>query len=330
MPQRIEISPKTILLIAAILVGGWLFVLIHDILFLLLISFIIMSALRPVVDRMESWRIPRALGILILYVLLIGAIVLYGSFVLPPLITESVKLVNNLPHFLSELAPSVSINPDTIVSQIAPFGQNVARFTIGVFSNFISIVTILVFSFYFLLERKNLTSHLKLFIGSAWADRVMKIVLHAEDRMGAWVRGQLLLMLIVGQATYLGLVLLGVNYALPLALVAGLLEAFPVIGPNISAIPAILVALTMSPGTTVAVIALYILIQQLENNLIVPSVMRHTVGLPPVVSLLALMIGGRLAGVTGVILSVPLLLVIQTVVQEFIGQQQIKRKSSSP
>lgn len=326
MTQRIEISPKTILLIAAILVGAWLFLLIRDILFLLFIAFIIMSALRPVVDRLESWRVPRALGILIMYVLLIGAIVLYGSFVLPPLVTETVKLVNNLPQFLTNLAPYISINPETIVSQIAPFGQNVARFTIGIFSNFISIVTILVFSFYFLLERKNLTSHLTIFIGDAWANRIMKIVLKAEDRMGAWVRGELLLMLIVGQATYLGLVLLGVHYALPLALVAGLLEAFPVIGPNIAAIPAILVALTMSPGTLVAVIALYILVQQLENNLIVPSVMRHTVGLPPVASLLALMIGGRLAGVTGVILSVPLLLVVQTVVQEFmIGLRTSKK-----
>ena len=97
-----------------------------------------------------------------------------------------------------------------------------------------------------------------------------------------------------------------------------ILEIIPIIGPIISAVPSVLVALTVSPGLALAVIALYIIVQQLENNLIVPAVMRQAVGLPPLASLLALMIGGRLAGTIGIVLAVPMLLVIQTLIQEFL------------
>lgn len=321
MPQKIEISPKTILFIALLIVGGWFFLVIKDILFLLFISFIIMSSLRPVVDRLEGWGVPRALGIITSYVVLIIFIVIYGSLVFPPLVAESIKFLNHFPEFVTRLSPYITINPETLLSQIAPISQNVAKVTVGVFSNIISILTILVFSFYFLLERKNLTSFLDLFIGKEWGKKALNIVNKSEERMGAWVRGQLLLVFIIGQASYIGLILLGVNYALPLALIAGVMELFPIIGPNIAAIPAILVAFSVSPGLALAVAALYLLIQQLENNLIVPTVMRRTVGLPPVVSLIALMIGGKLGGVIGIILSVPILLVMQTIFQELVNNK---------
>ena len=103
---------------------------------------------------------------------------------------------------------------------------------------------------------------------------------------------------------------------MPLALVAGVLEMVPIIGPIISAIPAVLVALTISPGLALTVAALYFIIQQLENNLIVPSVMQKAVGIPPLVTLLALMVGGRLGGTVGIILAVPILLAVETVLRE--------------
>ena len=154
-------------------------------------------------------------------------------------------------------------------------------------------------------------------MGDDLGDRLVIVVKDIEERLGAWVRGQLLLALIIGLASYLGLFILGISYVLPLALIAGILEMVPIIGPIISAIPAIIVALTVSPGLALAVAALYIIIQQLENNLIVPTVMHKVLGMPPLAILLALMVGGRLGGVVGIILAVPVLLVIQTVVGEF-------------
>ena len=315
MTSRIEISTRTILFTVAVIAGGWLVIQIRDIIFFLFIAFIIMSVLRPVVDRMESWRLARALAILLIYAVLLSAVFVFGSVIVPPLVNESVKLMQNLPHYISQIAPDVRFNLETLIPQIAPVGTNVARFTVGIFSNVISIFTILVFSFYFLLEAKRLPDILNSLVGNETGKRVITVLSKAEKRMGAWVRGQLLLMLIIGQATFIGLSLLGVNYALPLALIAGTLEIFPFIGPNIAAIPAILVGFIASPGLGVLVAIMYFVIQQLENNIIVPAVLQRAVGVPPVISLIALMIGGRLAGVLGIILAVPILLVVQTVME---------------
>lgn len=322
MPQKIEISPRTILFIAGFVGLIWLVLYIKDILFLLFISFIFMSAMRPVVEKLVSWSVPRALGILLVYIAVITVFVIVGTFIVPPLVEQTVRLVTNLPEFLEPLSPYVQLDFNTVLGQIAPLGQNVARFTLGIFSNVLTIFTILVFSFYFLLERKNLKTYLMALVGTEMADRTLNIVRKAENRMGAWVNGQLVLMIIIGTTCYIGLSLLGVSYALPLALVAGLLEAVPIIGPNIAAVPAILVAFTISPWLAAAVAALYFIVQQVENNILVPTVMRRAVGVPPLASLLALMVGGRLAGVLGAILAVPILLAAQTILEEILKPKQ--------
>lgn len=319
MPTKIEITTKSVLLIVLIFVVGWLLVQVRDILVLLFVSFIVMSALKPLVDRVDQLRLPRFLAILAVYAIVISVIVGFGTAIVPPLVSQTVRLTTNLPRYFTQAAPFININQDTIISQIAPIGQNVARVTIGIFSNIVTFFTIAVFAFYFLLEHRNLRHFLDAFVGDELGDRIVIVVKTAEAQLGAWIRGELLLALIIGLASYLGLTLLGISYALPLALIAGVLEVIPIIGPIISAIPAVLVALTVSPGLALAVVALYFIIQQLENNLIVPGVMQKAVGVPPLASLLALMIGGRLGGIVGIILAVPILLVVKTIIQEFVS-----------
>jgi predicted PurR-regulated permease PerM len=123
-------------------------------------------------------------------------------------------------------------------------------------------------------------------------------------------------MFIIGLTTYIGLTILGIEYALPLAVIAGLLELVPTIGPIISSVPAILIALVQSPVLAIAVAALYLLIQQAENNIIVPKVMERAVGVLPLVTILALLIGGTLFGVVGAVIAVPTVAMIQVVVEE--------------
>ncbi len=298
------------------ILGGWLLLQIRDVLFLLFIAFILMAALRPLVDSFDRLRWPRIFSVLLVYMLVIGLLIGFGSIIFPPLISESSKFITNLPTLFTEVTARFNINLDNTFSQIAPLGQNVARFTIGVFNNIISLFTIAILTFYLLLERKNLRQLLNTFIGEEIADSIRVTVREIEERLGAWVRGELVLMLIIGMATYIGLTILAMPYALPLALIAGLLEVVPILGPIISAVPSVLVALTISPGMALAVVALYVIVQQLENNLIVPMVLRKAVGLPPLASLIALMIGSRLAGTMGIILAVPVFLVILTLVQE--------------
>lgn len=321
MPSKIEVTSKSILHFFLILGGLWLLFHIRDILFLLFVSFILMSGLRPSIERLTSMKFPRPVAILIMFLLLIAVIAIFVSIIAPPLVTQTTRLITNLPNYLSQLAPFINLNFDSLLPQVGSLGQNVARLTVSIFSNIFTLITIGVFAFYFLLERNNLRSFLEAFLGTEVGDKAIDVIKKVEVRLGAWVRGQLLLGFIIGLSTYIGLTILGVSYALPLSLIAGVLELVPIIGPIISAVPSILVALTISPGLALAVVAFYIIIQQLENNLIVPTVMVKTVGLPPLASLLALMIGGRLGGTLGIILAIPILLVIQTVVQELLTNQ---------
>ena len=135
----------------------------------------------------------------------------------------------------------------------------------------------------------------------------------AEKRLNAWFWGELTLMTVVGIFTFIGLNLIGIRYALPLAVLAGLLEVVPNMGPVISAVPAVLIGMTYSYFTGFSTLALYFIIQQLENTFIVPFIMKRAVGLTPIVTLIALIVGGKLGGVMGILLAIPLFLFLETV-----------------
>jgi predicted PurR-regulated permease PerM len=171
------------------------------------------------------------------------------------------------------------------------------------------------------LERENLEERIAaFFVGRE--QRVKSLIVQIEEKLGSWLRGQLFLSLIIGILSYIGLLVLGIPYALPLAVVAGVLEVIPVIGPIISSIPSVLIALTISPILGLAVAAMYFVIQQLENHLIVPQVMKRAVGLNPLIVILAIAIGSSLLGFAGALLAVPIAVVLQTVVGEVIESRK--------
>jgi len=325
MPTKVEISHKTIIFTLVLLGSLWFVFQIKDILFLLFISFILMSALRPLVDGLERFRVPRFLSILLLYGLVFGGLGAGVASMIPSLVTQSGKLFAQFPEFLSRAFPYISSDIQSLMQQVAPVGENLLRVTVGVFSNMLSMLTVMTFTFYFLLERRHLSDMLVTLLGHDTGERVFMVLIQIEKRLGAWVLGQLCLMAIVGLFVYGGLYFLRVEYALPLAILAGLLEIIPTIGPTVSALPAILVAFGSSPVLAVSVAALYIIIQQIENNLLVPLVMKRSVGLSPVLTIFALLIGGRFGGVTGAVLAVPVLLAIQEIVNSFPVSQKGKK-----
>lgn len=316
-PMKVEVSHKTIVFTLILLASIWFILQIRDILFLLFISFILMSALRPIVDWLEQYRIPRVVSIFVLYMLVFGVFGASIAGVVPALAAQSGKLFSEIPVFMERVFPAFSLDVEGITRQIAPVGENLVKVTLGVFSNLIAMFTVMTFTFYFLLERRHLRDFLSGLFGLGMGERVFGVLLRVEKRLGAWVLGQLFLMALIGTVVYIGLFFLQIEFALPLAIMAGLLEIVPTIGPTISAIPAILVAFSHSPLLALSVTALYIIVQQLENNIVVPMVMKKSVGLSPVLTILALMIGGRFAGVTGAILAVPILLTIQEIVASF-------------
>lgn len=317
MPTKVEISHRTIVFTLVLIAAVWLVLQIRDILFLLFISFILMSALRPLVDAMERIRIPRVVSILLLYGLVFGGLGVGVASMIPTLANQSAKLFAQLPDFLSRVFPYISKDLQALMQQIAPVGENLVRVTLGAFSNMLAVITVMTITFYFLLELRHLRDFLVALFGGVSGERIFTLLLQIEKRLGAWVLGQLCLMVFIGVLVYGGLFFLRVEYALPLAILAGLLEIVPTIGPTVSAIPAVLVAFGNSPILALSVVALYVIVQQIENNLLVPLIMKRSVGLPPVLTILALMIGGRLGGITGAVLAVPVLLAIQEIVNSF-------------
>lgn len=318
--MKIEISVKTVLFTFAVLAGLWLVGQILDILFLLFISFLLMTAILPMVVFLEKLKIPRALGVLIIYSFMFGLIGASIAGSIPTLMNQSGRLIEQLPSFVAQVLPYWNIDISSFSQQVAPIGESLVKVTLGVFSNFFAVLTVLVITFYFLMERRNADEILTSVFGHEIAVRSLKVLRAVERRLGGWVRGELLLMSAVGVCSYIGLVVLHVDFALPLALLAGLFEILPTIGPMLSAVPAILVALSVSPFLALSVVALYILVQQLENNFLVPAIMKKSIGFPPIVTILVLLVGGRLGGFVGAMLSIPIALVVQEVISEVLNQ----------
>jgi predicted PurR-regulated permease PerM len=313
MNTKIEISIKTVLFTAAFLAALWLLMQIRDILFLLFIAFLLMTAIHPFVTRLERLRIPRIVGILLTYVILISFIAVVLINVAPIFIVQFGKLIQALSSYVSESLPSGAIDVSAVTQQIAPIGESLVKVTIGIFSNIFTFIAIFAFTFYFLLERSHAEEIVTSIVGEAMAKNIIVLLRRIERRLGVWVRGEFVLMSAVGLCSFIGLTILHVDFALPLAIVAGLLELVPMLGPIIASITATLVALSVSPLLALSVVALYIIIQQLENNILVPYIMKKSVGLAPIVTILALMIGARLAGIIGAILAVPIALTMHEV-----------------
>lgn len=331
MPKRIEISHRTIIFTVIFLLALWLLYFLKGILILLFLALILMAALNPLVDRLERWRLPRALAIALIYVLIFSVIGLAVWGVIPPLVNQTQNLASRFPSYLESLR-WLGVNKEVIYNQLnqlteqlGVISNGIIRTFVGFFQNLINIVVLLVISFYLLLERKNLSRYLLRFFGDQAETTGIRVMDEIEKKLGGWIRAEMVLMIIIGLLTFIGLTLLGIDYALPLAIFAGFLEIIPTIGPFISAIPAVLLALLISPLMALAVAALYFLIQQIENNFIVPQLMAKECGLNPLITIIALIAGFKLGGVVGAILAVPVILLIEIILTEVSTSEKFKK-----
>lgn len=329
MHRKIDISHKTIFFITVFLLGLWLLFLIKDLLIILFAALIFMSALSPVVKLFEKLKFPKALGIALTYIIILSIVIGVLSLVVPTFIRQTSKLIVTLPPLTIQLFNALRIDPSVFQSELSSLSKNAFPFTLTIVDNILTIIFLLVITFYLLLERDQLEGRISALFGSR-EERVKKSILEIEEKLGAWLRGQLLLSVLIGVLTYLGLFIIDLfypnpltAYALPLALIAGLMEVVPVIGPIISAVPAVAIALTTdSPFLGIAVAVLFFVIQQFENHLIVPQVMKRAVGLNPLVVILTIAIGSRLLGVAGALLAVPLAVMLQIIVSEVLDEKK--------
>lgn len=322
MVQKIDISHKTIIFIAVFILTLWAIYLIRDLLLILFVAIILMSALSPLVNFFVQIKLPKSLSIALTYIIIIGILSGTTAFVLQPLVEESSRLVVSLPQLSGQILNIANIDRSVFQSELTTLSKNAFTITLRLFDNLLTIIFLLVFTFYLLLERNNLEYRIaSFFIGRE--ERIKKLIVRIEEKLGGWLRGQLVLSVIIGLLSYIGLTVLNIPYALPLSIIAGVLEVIPVIGPIISAIPAVLIAATISSLLGFGVAALYFIIQQLENHLIVPQVMKRAVGLNPLMVILAIAIGSRLLGFAGALLAVPLIVVLQIIVTEIINERKV-------
>ena len=279
-----------------------------------------MAILNPLVSRLTKFKIPRAISVLLVYVLVIEALGFTVASIITPLVEETSGFATGLPKYLENAGIPTFLGKDAtndLLSQVVQIPGQILKVSVSFFSNLVMTIGSLVFAFYLLLAREKLEGQLSSFLGEGRAKKIAGLINNLEFRLGGWMRGQLLLMLIVGSATFLGLMLLGIPYALPLALLAGLLEIVPTIGPIIAAIPSVIIGFGISPIMGFAVVALSLVINQVENYLLVPKIMERSVGVSPIITLLSLAIGAKLAGVAGVIIAVPILITIQVLAKEY-------------
>ncbi|MBU3935658.1 AI-2E family transporter [Patescibacteria group bacterium] len=313
--QRIEISAKTIVFTVLFLISLYLLWSVRSVIILFFFCFVSMEILNPSVSWLEKYKIPRPLAILMLYLLILFTLSFALAAIVPILIEQTSALVNNLPrllqntHFLGVSA----IDWSSQLKILENLPTNIAKTALSIFSNVFMAFVFFVITFYLLMERKNLNKLSFVFFGPQGKQKFLLIVSNLEKRLGSWFNAEMVLMTIIGLVSYLGYLVLGLRYAVPLAIVAGLLEIVPNIGPTVSTVLAATVALTISPLTAGLTILWGIIIQQLENNFIVPKIMNKSVGLHPLVTILLLLTGASLAGVPGAIFALPLYLTLESI-----------------
>lgn len=335
---RIEISPKTLITVIAILLGAWFLYAIRSVLVVVFISFILTSTMLIPIEQLIKRKVPKGLAIFVVYAAIIAFFIAFISVIAAPIAQETMRFINNLPDLLQKIlgvfdsvgeklglmndsttvtmfeknldtwVDTVSNNLGDIVKTGAEGASGVYKFISNFFGGIVTISLVFVMSIYMSYDHDNaLDALFRQIRDKPLRAKVRKLADDIERNLGRWLTGQTISAMILGTLTWAILTVLGVQYALPLGMLTGLLNPIPFVGATISAIPGILIAL--SSGSLLQIIGVpitYIVVQQLESQLITPRVMLNAIGLPPIITILAVLIGGEIGGISGVILAVPI------------------------
>ncbi|MBI2637337.1 MAG: AI-2E family transporter [Candidatus Sungbacteria bacterium] len=290
----------------------------------LLFAVVIASAIEPAILWLRKYKTPRLLGVIIIYLIVLS--IFAGVFLLlvPVLVDEynafdssvielyqarlfsELNAFDNIPflRFVSENAELIIENGYSQLGQITGSAVGIAS---AVFGGLFSLIILAVVSFYLAAQEGGIENFLRLITPLEYEEYLIDLWTRSQKKMGQWLRAQLLLGVLIGVMVFISLTLLGVQYALLLAMLAMIFEIIPIIGPILAAVPAVLIALIQKPILGLVIVLVYFFIQQIESHLIVPVVMRRAIGLNPLVVIIALLVGAKLGGILGLLLAVPLM-----------------------
>jgi predicted PurR-regulated permease PerM len=324
MREKVDLNIPiwTIVKIVLVVILFYLLFLIRDILALLFIVLILVATFSPVVADWSK-KIGRPLAVLAIVVIFLALLGLGIYIVIPPMVEQIVDLTKTLPsnfskyEFIKGYLPAIQNNLSTVSSAAGNITGGVVSITTNVLGGFVTFIAAIVLFIYLLIDEKALKYFVLSFFPDDHRENMADIFRKVASKVGDWFRGQLLLAFIVGVVSLIGLLIIGVPYALTLAVISGVLDIVPTLGPVIAGVLAAAIALTDSPIKALIVVIFYVIIQQLESNILVPKVMQKAVGLSPVIIIIAILIGARLLGIVGAIIAVPLAASLIVVLSEW-------------
>ncbi len=328
------------LCVVGVLLSFFLLYRFSQIVFTLLVAIILGTAIRPLVNWLNRRGISRPVGIIVVYLALFSLAAGLIVLLLPLFLQQIGSITNDLPAYYSNfrnvlfrsssrILEQIAIQMPADISLIAPFPETGTGETIGrvaqslsyvnlLSRNIILIISVFVLGFYWVLESDRSIRNALLWVPLNQRDRLRELITEIEEKVGGFLLGQGVLCLVIGILALVAYLLIGLPYALVLAVIAGILEAVPIFGPILGAIPALLIAMSIEPVKALWVVAATIVIQGLENYLLVPRVMKHSVGVNSLVTLLALLAITSLFGLTGALLAIPMAAILQSFIDRFV------------
>ncbi|HEY4519914.1 MAG TPA: AI-2E family transporter [Candidatus Paceibacterota bacterium] len=335
--MHISITTGTIVRTVILLGIVWMLYFLRDLVLVVLAAVVFASAIEPSIVAFARFRIPRLIGVILIYIIVIGLVAGVFYAFIPSVLQDLTEFTASFPTYLEVfnkvvgfeeytgalgLPAPTHLDPATIVTQLRErlnlgMFDNAFSAISGIFGGVLSLVLIVVLSFYFAVVETGVADFLRIVSPQQYQSYILDLWKRSQRKIGLWMQGQLLLGVVIAVLVYLGLTVLGIPHALLLAVFAGMFELLPVFGPILSSVPAILIGFVDGGFTLgILVIAFYVILQQFENHLIYPLVVTKVVGVPPLLVVLALIIGAQLAGFLGILLSIPVAAAIQELVAD--------------
>lgn len=332
------------LVFVSVILGFWLLYRFNQVVFILFIAIVMGTVLRPVVTWLHQRGLSRTISMLLVYLVLGSLFVGFVLLLFPLIVEQSTTIAAAVPgyyhslrtwavnypnQFIVSLSKFLPVTLPTLIPSavqqtgqevVASAGQALSYISQAARAGFIAIV-ILVLVFYWTLDGPRIIQSFLLLVPQDQRESISELLSSMETKVGSYIAGQGLLCLIIGMLSLVAYLIVGLPNALVLALLAGVLEALPMIGPLLGAIPAALVALSIGPDKLIWIIVTTIIIQQLENSLLVPRVMGKAVGVNPFVTLLAIFAFSSLFGIAGALMAIPMAAIIQLLLERFVFHQ---------
>lgn len=324
--KDIIISIKTVIVFFTFAVAAYLLYVLWPVFSILLISLIMVITFEHLVQSfmqislIKGKKVPRSIAVMMVYLILAMLVAITVIIIIPPVASQGNNIKNVIESIPGEiqLPNGTSVSIDVLISYLESTTTHIFDKTLSAVSSIFVAIAVIVLSIYMSLDWENLKKRFISVMPSSIAPDVKATLKEAETSLGHWVKGQVFLMFFIGIITYIGMLVLGIEFPFALGVISGVLEVVPMIGPIIAAIIAVLVALGQSPEKALAVVIFFIVLQQAEGNILVPKVMNKVSGFSPLVILVALLIGVKIFGLIGALIAVPLTMIGFIVYKRFV------------